>query len=373
MLAREPVAHRRDVLVGERHRRVDVVRNPAGEFEAARDRVGGEQRVVDAAEPHADHEHDRHAERDGEIGHVLRVVHRHAEAAGAFDDDDLRARQRFAMARDDRVDVERHAFLRGDDMRRGRRLQQERRAQLGRQHDVRGRVELVGVLVAPHAVAFIRAGRDGFQRGRAQAMPREAVQHRGRDEGLADFGVGAGNEQRERGGHAAVSRRAASREAAAPRGAVHGTGVSAEAPTPVDSERSERGAVLPPARPALRWLRSARLRAARDRRTNARPTATRAAATCRRAPSAAGSRAPRPCASSARIAASVASLLPITSGCTAVCESTGCQRVLRSSARVRSISAARCARRASPSSPAITFRLADTACATAGGAAVVKM
>ena len=31
--------------------------------------------------------------------------------------------------------------------------------------------------------------------------------------------------------------------------------------TPVDSERSERGAVLPPARPALRWLRSARLRA----------------------------------------------------------------------------------------------------------------
>ena len=42
-------------------------------------------------------------------------------------------------------------------------------------------------------------------------------------------------------------------------------------------------------------------------------------------------------------------------------------------ARVRSISCCRCARRASPSSPPMMRRLADTACAAAGTDAVVKM
>ncbi|ABA47844.1 hypothetical protein BURPS1710b_0571 [Burkholderia pseudomallei 1710b] len=328
VLAFEPRAQRVDVVVGEGHRRIDAVRDPAGKGQAARgDRLGGEQCVADAAETHADDEHHGQPERDRQIGGIARVGERHAKAADAFDDDDVRHLARAAMRVDDRADVERDALARGDDVRRGGRLQEKRRADRGGQRDVRGRVELVRVFVAPCAVALVRARGHRLHRGRAQPRAREAVQQRGRYERLADLGIGTRHEQRKRRAHAA-------------------------APIGVTSAASRR------ARSSNECAADSEMR---SRDVPAGTVGGRIAGTH------------RPCASSAAIAASVASLLPITSGCTAVCESTGCQCVARRIARVRLISAPRCARRASPSSLAMTARLADTAHATDGGAAVVKI
>ena len=100
------------------------------------------------------------------------------------------------MRVDDAPDIQRDAFARRRDMRRDRLAHHERRADLVRQRDVRGGIELIGVVVVQHAVALDRARRDRLHRGGAQARAREAVQQRGRDERLADFRIGSGDEER---------------------------------------------------------------------------------------------------------------------------------------------------------------------------------
>ena len=66
----EPLAQEGHVVVRGFHGRVDAVGDPAGQRQAARgDRLGGEQRMVQAAQAQADDEHDRQA-------HGLRQVAR---------------------------------------------------------------------------------------------------------------------------------------------------------------------------------------------------------------------------------------------------------------------------------------------------------
>jgi hypothetical protein len=85
----EPFAQGGDVVLGAGHVGVDPVGDPAGQRQATGgDGLGGEQGVVDAAEPEADDQDDRQAEGDGEIGAVAVDPQWHAKSADAFDDDD---------------------------------------------------------------------------------------------------------------------------------------------------------------------------------------------------------------------------------------------------------------------------------------------
>jgi hypothetical protein len=72
---------------------IDAVGNPAREREASRaDRQRRQQRVIEAAEPHAHHQHDRQPELGRDVEHVMVRVERNQRAAGTFDDDHIGAR-----------------------------------------------------------------------------------------------------------------------------------------------------------------------------------------------------------------------------------------------------------------------------------------
>ena len=82
--AREP----RDVLVRERHPRIDARGHPAREDQATRrDRERAHAGVVEAAEPHADDEQHGQAQSPRDVQHVVTLVERHQRPARAFDDD----------------------------------------------------------------------------------------------------------------------------------------------------------------------------------------------------------------------------------------------------------------------------------------------
>jgi len=77
---------RSEVLLETQHLRIDPVRHPAGQHEAAcGDRLDRQQRMVEAAEPHADDQDQRQAQSGGQIRRVEAIAQRHAEAADAFD------------------------------------------------------------------------------------------------------------------------------------------------------------------------------------------------------------------------------------------------------------------------------------------------
>ena len=70
--------------------RVDAVGDPACQRKASGgDGFGREQRVVDAAEAHADYQYHWQAEFDGQIGRAALVAKRHTESANTFDDDEI--------------------------------------------------------------------------------------------------------------------------------------------------------------------------------------------------------------------------------------------------------------------------------------------
>ena len=140
--------------------------NPRDAMASAR-----QQRMADAAEPHADDQHDRQIQRDSEIGGVLRVVERHAKTADAFHHDDIGLRSRASACASTMRSMSSATFSRaaaicgaiGSFIRYGVRI-------VGGQRDVRGGIELIGVFVVQHAVANECAGRDRLHRGGAQAL-----------------------------------------------------------------------------------------------------------------------------------------------------------------------------------------------------------
>ena len=84
----QPFLQRFHVLSYVRHLRIDLIRDPACKRQAGCcDGAGGEQGVIDAAEPHPDDQHDRQRETRGKIGGVQPRSQRHAKSARPFDDD----------------------------------------------------------------------------------------------------------------------------------------------------------------------------------------------------------------------------------------------------------------------------------------------
>jgi hypothetical protein len=85
----------------------------------------------------------------------------------------------------------RPAFLFGGDVRRNRGPEAVGIDQRARCRERGCREQTLDVLVD---ALLVEAGGDGFHRQGGHACPTESVQQRAGDEGLADFGVGAGDE-----------------------------------------------------------------------------------------------------------------------------------------------------------------------------------
>ena len=83
--------------------RIDAIGDPAGQRAAVGDnRARAQQRVIDAAEPKPDDEHDRNFKRSHEISLHQRIGQRHRPAADAFDDDAIGDRGERSVRSDDR-------------------------------------------------------------------------------------------------------------------------------------------------------------------------------------------------------------------------------------------------------------------------------
>ena len=85
-----------------------MVRDPAGEREAARrDRLARQQRVVEATEAHAHDEHHGKSEARGKLRGVDAAAERHAKAADALHDHDVRPRRQLVERVHDAVEIDR--------------------------------------------------------------------------------------------------------------------------------------------------------------------------------------------------------------------------------------------------------------------------
>ena len=134
---RQTRRERIDVVLAVAHVDVDDIGNPAGQLEAARlDRIGSQQRVVEAAEPQADYHHHRQSELLRQVSGIGMRRQRYVESAHAFHHNRLRLRRDLRIAIEDAADIDGDVFLHGGDMRRGGGAQQVGRGQLARQVDV---------------------------------------------------------------------------------------------------------------------------------------------------------------------------------------------------------------------------------------------
>ena len=170
-----------DVFVRGRHAGVDCVGDPAGEAKAGgAHRVGGEQRVVEAAQAKADHEDHGQAQRARQVARVQRGAERHEETAHALDDGEVgcAARRRCASTRGASSIV---ASLAGSgDVRRHRLAQQHGRDRLERRRAGPGRPrQRERVLVGPAAPVATRARRPPASSA-PRAGPARAARARGR-------------------------------------------------------------------------------------------------------------------------------------------------------------------------------------------------
>jgi hypothetical protein len=154
--------------------RVDVVGHPAGQREAARAYgFGGEQRVVQATQPQAHHQHHGQAQRLGQVGAGLGVRQRHMKAARAFHHHGIGQQRELALAGHQVVYAMRAAGAGRCDVRRHRVGQQHRVVEFGRHAAGGGGAQREHVFVGPLAVNLRRACRHRFHAHHAQ-VPRPA-------------------------------------------------------------------------------------------------------------------------------------------------------------------------------------------------------
>ncbi len=170
--------------------------DPSGELQRrARDRVRGEQRVVEATQAHADDQHDRQPQSARDVEHVEGGGERHQRSARPFDHDrvGLRARACATRQRSRRArwttPASRRGEVRGDRRRERVRSHGPRRARRAR------RAAASAATSALVGAARLDAGGHRLHPGRAHAGADQRAQQRDRDPRLADAGVGAGDEE----------------------------------------------------------------------------------------------------------------------------------------------------------------------------------
>ena len=178
-----------------RHVRIDRIADPAEQFAAiVRDRPRRQSRVVDAAQPQADHQDHRQAQQARNRAGIEPVGQRHHPAADAFDDDDVRARRELRECRRDHCGIDAHAGIGRGEVRRDRGFERIRIARRVIGLRIAGVDQGQCVLVAQAFGRLRAAAGDRFHAAGAQPRGAQRVQQRAGNVGLADAGVGAGDE-----------------------------------------------------------------------------------------------------------------------------------------------------------------------------------
>lgn len=192
----ETLLERGRVIFGVRHRRIDMIGDPARKLEPARvNRPCGKQRVIEATQTHTnDQDYGQH-QLYGEIGCVLAVIERNTESADAFHYDDVGVRGKLAISGHDRAQFDGDPRCLRRDVRRDWQLEAIGVEQSLRRRNAAGGGKLRDILVAQFGAVAPRARSDRFHAGRAQAACRERVQECARSQCFADAGIGAGDEK----------------------------------------------------------------------------------------------------------------------------------------------------------------------------------
>ena len=111
------------------HRWIDLIGDPAGQFQAARgNRRLRQQRMVEATETHADNQHQRQADDLRKFATITGFIKRHQQTAGAFHDKGICAGAIAQLHKtvSDVLQIDAHTVMRGGDMRRERLSQKIR-------------------------------------------------------------------------------------------------------------------------------------------------------------------------------------------------------------------------------------------------------
>ncbi|KAG1190229.1 hypothetical protein G6F35_013962 [Rhizopus arrhizus] len=151
--------------------------------------------MIDAAQPHAHHQQHRQLQRAHQVQLVQRGRDRRQPAANALHHHDIGLRTQARERGHDRRQFHLHAIF-GSGQLRCQRLPQRIRVQVGIvRYRPTGRLQGQRVFVAQALPQILAAAGHRLHADRAQATAAQCVQQRGADRGLADLGVGTGDEQ----------------------------------------------------------------------------------------------------------------------------------------------------------------------------------
>jgi hypothetical protein len=170
--------------------RIDVIGDPARERKAAAgESFHGQQGVIEATQPHADHQHYRQREPRGKPRGVGPGTERHAEASDAFHDDDVRRGGERVETALDMIQIDSDSRFGCREVRRNRRRETLRIDLLARGRRVARREQPLDVLVNETVPARDGARRDRLHAHRPQSALGKRLEQAAGDKGLADAGV----------------------------------------------------------------------------------------------------------------------------------------------------------------------------------------
>ena len=148
--------------------------------------------MIDATEAHADDKHDRQIEFSRKVQHVGAVIERDEHAAGALDYDDFGLKGEALPCRRDDIEFNPDANVAGGNVWRDRRHEPVRIAVAQREAESIGGRERGDISVARGTRGNARG--NGLHAHDADAARGQCPNQCDGDEGLADTGIGAGNE-----------------------------------------------------------------------------------------------------------------------------------------------------------------------------------
>lgn len=171
-----------------------MVRDPAGQPEAASVyRLRREQRMVEAAQPHADHEQHRQTEPLYKIRSAVTRIERDTEPSRPFDYHHVGKLRKPGIGQLELPEIDFDPRIASRDVRRDRRLETIRIDELAWRRNIARREYLFDILVAQTVRVPLRAGGNRFHAYDTHSARRVGMQQRAGHERLADAGVGAGD------------------------------------------------------------------------------------------------------------------------------------------------------------------------------------
>jgi hypothetical protein len=183
------------VALRVRHIGFDVVCDPTAEGEAPNaNRLGGEQRMIEAAQPDPDHKKDRQREAAGEDRGIESARKRHEKAADTLYHDHIRTLGQATIAALDRTRFDPYAFQFGRDMGRNGRGKTVRVDHIEWRINVASSTQCFDIRVSTALNRSRRPRGNGFHADCFQAARDARLQQRACNERLAYPRVRAGHE-----------------------------------------------------------------------------------------------------------------------------------------------------------------------------------